>query len=310
MTPIKLDGFMPWLIVLLWVVAAAGIGAYGASVARSITYVTLADGRKRERRLPFLFRLLIPLTPNVAPLFRHSFFAARRKAITKRVVSAGYEELVSAEEFLGLRLLMPLLLGPFWILMVRLAAVAGHSGLLLQLQPGLFAIGVLWLALYPGLWLASAVQARHREIQRALPFVLDLLTLSVEAGMDFMSSLQRNVERRTIDALGEELIRVVREIQVGKTRRVALRDMSDRVNLPDLRSVVSALVQADELGVSIGSILHIQADQMRQRRFERAERLANEAPVKMLFPLMFFIFPSVFLVLLGPVIGRMIEQGF
>ncbi len=310
MTPIRLDGFMPWLIVLLWVVTAAGVGAYGASVARNITYVTLADGRKRERRLPFLFRLLIPLTPNVAPLFRRPLFTAKRKAITKRVVCAGYEELVSAEEFLGLRVLMPLLLGPLWIMMVRLAAVAGHSGLLLQLQPGLFAIGVLWLALYPGLWLSSAVQARHREIQRALPFVLDLLTLSVEAGMDFMSSLQRNVERRTIDALGEELIRVVREIQVGKTRRVALRDMSDRVNLPDLRSVVSALVQADELGVSIGSILHIQADQMRQRRFERAERLANEAPVKMLFPLMFFIFPSVFLVLLGPVIGRMIEQGF
>lgn len=310
MTPITLDGWMPRLIVLLWVVAAAGLGAYGASVARHITYVTLADGRKRERRLPFLFRLLIPLTPNVAPLFRRSLFAAKRKAITKRVISAGYEDLVSAEEFLGLRVLMPLLLGPFWILMVRLATVAGRSALLLQLQPGLFAIGVLWLVLYPGLWLTSAVQARHREIQRALPFVLDLLTLSVEAGMDFMSSLQRNVERRTIDALGEELIRVVREIQVGKTRRVALRDMSERVNLPDLRSVVNALVQADELGVSIGSILHIQADQMRQRRFERAERLANEAPVKMLFPLMFFIFPSVFLVLLGPVIGRMIEQGF
>jgi len=310
MTAISLAGWMPRLIVLLWVVTAAGIGAYVASVARHITYVTLADGRRRERRLPFLFRLLIPLTPNVAPLFRRSPFAARRQAITRRIVSAGYEELVSAEEFLGLRVLTPLLLGPFWILMVRLAAVAGNSALLLQLQPGLFAMGVLWLALYPGLWLTGAVQARHREIQRALPFVLDLLTLSVEAGMDFMSSLQRNIERRTIDALGEELIRVVREIQVGKTRRVALRDMAIRVNLPDLRAVVNALVQADELGVSIGSILHIQADQMRQRRFERAERLANEAPVKMLFPLMVFIFPSVFLVLLGPVIARMLEQGF
>jgi len=310
MTPITLDGWMPRLIALLWVLAAAGLGAYGASVARHITYVTLADGRRRERRLPFLFRLLIPLTPNVAPLFRKPFFTARRQAVAKRIVSSGYEGLLSAEEFLGLRVLTPLLLGPFWILMVRLAAVSSASKLLLQLQPGLFAIGVLWLALYPGLWLKSAIQARHSEIQRALPFVLDLLTLSVEAGMDFMSSLQRNVERSSIDALGEELIRVVREIQIGKTRRVALRDMAVRVDLPDLRSVVNALVQADELGVSIGSILHIQADQMRQRRFERAERLANEAPVMMLFPLMFFIFPSVFLVLLGPVIGRMIEQGF
>lgn len=310
MNPITLDGWMPRTIILLWVLAAAGIGAYCTRVARRITYVTLADGRRRERRLPLLFRLLIPLTPNLTPVFRRGALAAHRRTITRQIVAAGYEELVSAEEFLGLRVLLPLLIGPLWVLMVRLAAVASAAPLLLKLQPSLYFIGILWLALYPGLWLRGAVQARHREIQRALPFVLDLLTLSVEAGMDFMSSLQRNIERRALDALGEELIRVVREIQVGKTRRVALRDMAERVNLPDLRSVVTALVQADELGVSIGAILHIQADQMRQRRFERAERLANEAPVKMLFPLMVFIFPSVFLVLLGPVIGRMIQQGF
>lgn len=310
MNPIVFEGWMPRMIVLFWIVAASGMGAYCTSVARRITYVTLADGRRRERRLPLLFRLLIPLTPNVTPVFRHRLFSARRTTLTKQVVSAGFEELISAEEFLGLRVLLPLLIGSFWIAMIRLTLVVSPVPLLLKLQPAFIVIGVLWLALYPGLWLRGAVQARHREIQRALPFVLDLLTLSVEAGMDFMSSLQRNIERRALDALGEELIRVVREIQIGKTRRVALRDMGDRVNLPDLRSVVTALVQADELGVSIGSILHIQADQMRQRRFERAERLANEAPVKMLFPLMFFIFPSVFLVLLGPVIGRMIQQGF
>jgi tight adherence protein C len=106
------------------------------------------------------------------------------------------------------------------------------------------------------------------------------------------------------------LLRVIREIQVGKTRREALRDMSRRVDLPDLRSVVNALVQADELGVAIGAILRIQADQMRQRRFERAEKLANEAPVKMLMPLMMCIFPSVFLILMGPIIARVAQQGF
>jgi tight adherence protein C len=127
--------------------------------------------------------------------------------------------------------------------------------------------------------------------------------------MDFMTALQRCVERRKIDPLGEELVRVVRGIQLGKTRREALREMSERVNLASLRSVVQSLVQADELGVSIGYILRIQSDQIRQRRFERAEKLANEAPVKMLFPLMFFIFPAVFLILLGPVIYRLLKQG-
>ena len=101
-----------------------------------------------------------------------------------------------------------------------------------------------------------------------------------------------------------------REVQLGKTRRESLRDMAGRVGQSDLRSVTHALTQADELGVSIGAILRIQSDQMRVRRFQRAEKLANEAPVKMLFPLIAFIFPCVFIVLLGPVILEFIRQGF
>jgi tight adherence protein C len=158
------------------------------------------------------------------------------------------------------------------------------------------------------LWLKRVLKERQRAVQKALPFMLDLLTLSVEAGLDFMNAMQRIVERRRLDALGEEMVRVLREIQLGKTRRVALRDMADRLDHPDVRSVVNSLVQADELGVGIAVILRIQADQMRQRRFERAEKLANEAPVKMLFPLVAFIFPAVFLVLLGPIILQILRQ--
>ena len=151
-----------------------------------------------------------------------------------------------------------------------------------------------------GLRVAGVAQC----IQRALPFVIDLLTLSVEAGIDFMSGLQRAVERRKMDPLTEELIRMIHEIQLGASRRTALRNLAQRVNMPDMRSFAHALIQADELGVSIGVILRIQSDQMRQRRFDRAERLANEAPVKMLGPLMLFIFPAVFIVLLGPILAR------
>ena len=137
---------------------------------------------------------------------------------------------------------------------------------------------------------------------RALPFVLDILTLSVEAGMDFISALQRNCESRKMDPLNEELLRMTKEIQVGSSRKAALKGMADRVGQPDLKSVAYALIQADELGVSIGSILRIQSDQMRSRRFDRAEKLANEAPTKMLGPLMLCIFPAVFVILLGPVV--------
>ena len=171
-------------------------------------------------------------------------------------------------------------------------------------------MGVLLFYAYPLMWLRGTVKRRHFAIMRALPFVLDLLTLSVEAGMDFMSALQRNCERRKLDPLNEELIRMTREIQVGTPRRTALRNMSERVRQPDLRVVVHALVQADELGVPIGSILRIQSDQLRGRRFDRAEKLAHEAPVKMLGPLMLCIFPAVLAMLLGPILSQAAENLF
>lgn len=301
---------LKWIAVTLWSLAAAGFAWYGLSVAQQISYVTLADGRQEIRMLPWIMRLLMPLTANLTPFFGRKQFSAVRRKIQKKLVSAGYDGVVRPAEFLALRVLVPLVLGPLWFLLVKAALSANTNALIQKLDMPLCLIGPLWLFIYPDQWLRGALQQRHTQIQRSLPFVLDLLTLSVEAGMDFMTALQRNISERKVDALGEELIRVVRQIQLGKSRREALRDMSKRVNLPDLRSVVGALVQADELGVSIGSILRIQADQMRQRRFERAEKLANEAPVKMLFPLMMFIFPAVFLVLMGPVVVRLISQGF
>ncbi|MBL7077051.1 MAG: type II secretion system F family protein [Kiritimatiellae bacterium] len=298
------------LLASLWAVAIAGLAWYCMFVARQITYVTLADGRRQERRLPLLFRLLLPLAPNLAPVFDARAFEKIRKRLGRTITAAGFEDLITPTEFLSLRLILPLILGSAWCLLMMGVVPRWQGASAAKLGPLVYAIGPLWCFVYPALWLQQALTARHRSIQRALPFVLDILTLSVEAGMDFMTSLRRNTEQQKIDALNEELIRVVRMIQLGKTRRDALRDLSARVNLPDLRSVVNALVQADELGVSIGSILRIQSDQMRQRRFERAERLANEAPVKMLAPLMLFIFPSVFIVLLAPILVRVIQQGF
>ena len=172
------------------------------------------------------------------------------------------------------------------------------------------AASYILFCLYPGMWLKGAVKRRHESIMRALPFVLDLLTLSVEAGMDFMGALQRNCGKRRMDPLNEELLRMTREIQLGTPRRTALRNMASRTGQSDLKSVVHALVQADELGVSIGAILRIQSDQLRSRRFDRAEKLANEAPVKMLAPLLLFIFPAVFVILLGPVIARSFDLFF
>ncbi len=301
-----MSDFLGIASILCWSTAAGLFAWYASGVASQITYVTLADGRRQERRLPVVFRMLLPLTPNLKQMTKSVGMEKVRNQADSMLVTAGYEGLITDWEFLALKFLMPVTVGPLWcifmhILTLSMPATRPTFGLLCLM-------GVLLSYAYPVLWLRSAVKLRQAKILKAMPFVLDLLTLSVEAGLDFMTAMQRSTERAVIDPLSEELLRVVREIQIGNPRRKALKAMSDRINLTDMRSLVNALVQADELGVSIGSILRIQSDQIRLRRFERAEKLANEAPVKLLAPLMLFIFPSVFLILLGPVLFKLVQQ--
>ena len=261
-----MGGALGIAMMVLWTAAAAGLAWYLASVASEVTYVTLADGRKQERSIPFVFKALLPLCHNLFPLVRTRVFAGSLARVAPLLVQAGYEGLISAEEFVALQLML------------------------------------LWIP--PDIWLYRTVRRRHLSIVKSLPFVLDLLTLSVEAGLDFISALQRNCQSRKMDPLNEELLRMTKEIQVGSSRRDALKAMADRVCQPDLKGVAYALIQADELGVSIGSILRIQSEQMQSRRFDRAEKLANEAPTKMLGPLMLCIFPAVFIILLGPILAQ------
>ena len=298
------------LTILAWAASTAGLAWYCMNIARQITYVTLADGRQQERMLPLIFRLLLPFVPNLDGLVMRPSFAKVRDTADRKLVAAGFEGLLSGREFAAIKILMPIVCGAFLFATLRVvAAFAPQSPIAANSEVALL-LGIAFFYFFPLLWLSRTLKARHTAIQRAMPFVLDLLTLSVEAGMDFMSALQRNCERRRLDPLNEELIRMSREIQVGIPRRVALRNMAQRVDLADLRSVAHSLIQADELGVSIGAILRIQSDQMRSRRFDRAEKLANEAPVKMLAPLMLFIFPAVFIILLAPILRETMSQLF
>jgi tight adherence protein C len=289
-------------VILAWTAAAALLVFYAASIASEITYVTLADGRKTERKLPLIFRLLLPFVPNLARFVSRPAFSKSREAADWMIVASGLEGLLSGAEFVALKMLMPLVCGAAWALAVFAPALLDSDAFLSGNSVLLVLAGVLYFYAFPLMWLRSALKKRHLAIMRALPFVLDLLTLSVEAGMDFMSALQRNCNRRRIDPLNEELIRMTREVQMGIARRVALRNMAERSRQSDLKSVSFALIQADELGVPIGPILRIQSEQLRQRRFDRAERLANEAPVKMLGPLLLCIFPAVMIVLLAPIL--------
>ena len=157
-------------------------------------------------------------------------------------------------------------------------------------------------AYYPLLWLNDQVKKRHLQISRALPYNLDLLTLAVEAGLDFTAALAKVVEKGKAGPLREELQLVLKQLKMGKTREEAMKSMIVRVDLPSLTTFVTALIQADKMGTSLGKVLRIQSTQMRIDRTQRAEKLAGEAPVKMLFPLIACIFPTVFMVLFGPIV--------
>ena len=297
---------VPLSLVLLWAFAAALGAWYVATCAREIRYATLSDGRKAERSIPLVYRTLLPFVENVRPLLSKASCARTAADAQEKLVSAGFEGVLSGEEFVALKVLMA-------ILAVPLALLAGVlSSAILSWRVGvlLAALILLFALCQPDLWLRRVVKARHLSIQRALPFVLDLLTLSVEAGMDFMSALQRHVSARRLDALGEELLRMTKEVQIGLSRQEALRNMAARVRQSDLKALSFALIQADELGVSIGSVLRIQSSQLRARRFDRAEKLAAEAPVKMLGPLMLCIFPAVFIILMAPVLFQAMEGFF
>ena len=164
-------------------------------------------------------------------------------------------------------------------------------------------------AVYPLIWLRDKVRARHHAITRALPYNLDLLTLSVEAGLDFAAALGKVVEKGRKGPLSDELSQTLKELKLGKTREEALRNLSVRVDLQTLTSFVNALIQADKMGTSLGKILRILSTQMRIERTQRAEKLANEAPVKLLLPLIGCIFPTIFIILFGPIAYQIFFGG-
>jgi tight adherence protein C len=167
-------------------------------------------------------------------------------------------------------------------------------------------IGFIFGYLGPNFWLKSAIRKRNEEILRTLPDTLDLIMVSVEAGLGFDAAMLKVVEKQK-GALAEEFKVVLQEIKMGKPRRDALKDMAKKNNVEDLSNVFASLVQADQLGISMGSVLRNQANQIRQKRKQRAQEQAQKAPVKIMIPLVFFIFPTMFIIILGPAFIQIME---
>jgi tight adherence protein C len=256
-----------------------------------------------ELSQPFSERIIKPLIQGIAQFVGR--FAPQRniEEIRRKLELAGRPYGWGPTEFLGVRGLAGLLLAVLTFLLLT------ANG---QYLPKRFlftaAAGGLGFYLLPTLWLSSQIRDRQTEILKALPDALDLLTISVEAGLGFDAAMSK-VSEKWENQLSLAFSRVIQEIQVGKLRREALRDMADRMDVPDVSSFIAAIIQADQLGVSIAKVLRIQSEQMRIRRRQRAEEKAHQAPIKMLFPMAFLIFPALFIVLLGPAVLVVMNSG-
>ena len=246
-----------------------------------------------ELSQPFSERIIRPLVRGSANFFMRFTPKRNMAAVQHKLELAGRPNNWSPAEFFGVRGLAGILLGVLGFVLLTLANA--DIGLRMLLGVVLGALGFY----LPTAWLGSKIRNRQSEIIKSLPDALDLLTISVEAGLGFDAALTKVAEKWD-DELSREFTRVIAEMRVGKKRRDALRAMSDRMEVQDITSFIAAIIQAEQLGVSIAKVLRIQSEQMRIRRRQRAEEKARKAPIKMMIPMVFLIFPALFIVLLGP----------
>jgi len=256
-----------------------------------------SDQDESPLQRPLNERLILPLVQAFGKMLQSWAPQALKTALARRVREAGLE--ITAEQFAGWYLIASTA-GAILALFVAWARTENISGMVLF---GI--VGGVMGAFLPELLLRQRQTERRLRIVRALPDVLDLLTVSVNAGLGFDSALMKVAEKMK-GPLPSEMAQVLHEIKMGVARRDALKALADRTGVEDLRAFVSTIIQADQLGVSISKVLKLQSEGLRQRRKQRAEEMALKAPVKMLFPLVVFIFPTLFIVLLGPALLQML----
>lgn len=257
-------------------------------------------GEEADLTLPFGQRIMRPALETMVRAVVAMLPASVLSGIEKSLVTAGHPMslnafvalwLTTAASFSGLILFVAVLLG---------------GGLSFQVIVAVLLFGSIG-CLLPVVWLRGRVKARQKQILKELPDALDLITTCVEAGLGLDAALAR-VAGKSKGPLADELTQMLREVAMGRLRREALTDMGQRTGVPELITFINAVIQAEQLGVGIAQVLRVQSEQMRTRRRQRAEQTAHEAPIKMLFPLVFFIFPAFLLVILGPGMIRIGES--
>jgi tight adherence protein C len=293
------------LPIIIAIVAAAAVllvfyGLVGGSSVDPVQARLSQLGSMQARTLeelelqqPFFERTIRPLAVRMSGTVQRFTSPTKVNRTEKRLALAGNPADLRTTDFLGLKAVSALAFSGGAFLVFGILLGMGFFGIILT---GAFAIVGF---LVPEFWLSRRVKARQKAILLGIPDTLDLLTISVKAGLGFDQALAKVVEKMK-GPLPDEYRRALAEIRVGKSRREALRDVVTRTEVPALTNFIGAIIQAEQLGVSISKVLQVQSDQLRIERRQRAEEMAAKAPIKMLFPLVGCIFPSLFIVILGP----------
>jgi tight adherence protein C len=282
-------------------VGFGGATLFAYSIApkrRPVDVRSLAARAVDRSKLPLWLRLSLPVANMLLPLAQMVGWKRHRATLATGLERAGIGEVVSVDQLMSVKLLAAVVTPLFAAQVLPLFA-----------NPAMFLVAAIGGFVLPDRLVADLRKKRDRQILRSLPGAVDMLSLSVEAGLEFLIAIHRLVERGAPGPLRDELAVVLNDIRLGKSRADALKAFGARVEVADVSSFVSVLVQADALGASIGPVLKSQAERMRVERFQRAEREGARANQKILFPLVLCIFPAVLIVILGPTILRFIYGG-
>ena len=286
--------------ILLIVLGLAGSAPVDPVQARLTQLGTMQAKNLEELELqaPFIERTLRPLAAAISGRMSRVASTSFTEKTEKRLALAGNPGDLRVADWLGIKAICAVIFG---ILFFFLFAIVGILALPFPVGAGFGLIGALLGYTIPEFWLGGRVKKRQKAILMMIPDALDLLTISVRAGLGFDAALAKVVEKLQ-GPLSDEFRRALAEVRVGKARRDALRDIVARTEVGPLTNFIGAIIQAEQLGVSISKVLQVQSEQLRIERRQRAEEMAAKAPIKMLFPLVGCIFPSLFIVILGPAI--------
>jgi tight adherence protein C len=295
--PIILAGVVALGIILLFIGLASGSPV--DPVQARLTQLGTLQARNLEElelQAPFMERTLRPFLSRLSRASARLTSASSADVMEKRLALAGNPGDLRIADWMGVKMLVAGVTGVILFLLIGVLLRMDISRSLM-----FAAVGGLIGYMLPEFWLGRKVKARQKIILKMIPDALDLLTISVRAGLGFDAALAKVVEKLP-GPLSDEFRRALAEVRVGKARRDALRDIVPRTQVQPLSNFIGAIIQAESLGVSISKVLQVQSEQLRIERRQRAEEMAAKAPIKMLFPLVGCIFPSLFVVILGPAV--------